>query len=130
MLLASDFFTDIASTVLSKSLDAAVARQKAIANNIANVETPGYKRSYVTFEQELQRVLEMPGGHGKRAKLRELEPLRQTDTWSSSKPDGNNVNIDAEIADLAKTTLKQKAETVLLSDKIAMLRAAISEGKR
>lgn len=127
--MASEFFSDIASTVLSKSLDASAARQKAIANNIANVETPGYKRSYVDFETELQRVLDLKDGHNKRQGLRDLEPVRRTDVVSPAKPDGNNVNIDGEIADLAKTQGTYRAATTLLESKIALLRTAIKEGK-
>ena len=128
--MASRFFTDIASTVLSKTLDAAGERQKAIANNIANVETPGYKRSYVSFESELKTVLARSSAHGIRSGLRDLSPAVRLDSQSPAKPDGNNVNIDAEIAGLAKAALKHKAAAVLLESKISMLRAAISEGKR
>ncbi len=128
--MASEFFTDIASTVLSKTLDAAAARQKTIANNIANVETPGYKRSYVSFEEELRRVLERKSGHDSSRGAARSDPQAAGRPVSPSRPDGNNVNIDAEIADLAKTSLKYKAAATLLEDKIAMLRAAITEGKR
>jgi len=127
--MASDFFSDITSTALAKTLDGAAARQKAIANNIANVETPGYKRVYVSFENELKRVMEGGTGHSVREGLKELMPIQRTDLVSPDKPDGNNVNIDAEIADLAKNALKQKATAVLLEAKIAMLRAAIIGGK-
>ena len=128
--MASEFFSDITSTVLSKTLDAAAARQKAIANNIANVETPGYKRSYVSFESELKKILQQPNGHDIRLGLKSLTPVSVLDLLSPAKPDGNNVNIDGEVADLAKTALKYKAATVLLEAKIGMLRAAITEGKR
>ena len=128
--MASEFFTDITATVLSKTLDATAARQKTIANNIANVETPGYKRCYVSFEQELQRVLDRKNGHEMRQALRTLTPTSEVDTVSPSRADGNNVNIDAEISDLAKTSLKYRAAAVLLEGKSAMLRAAITEGKR
>ena len=128
--MASEFFTDIASTVLSKTLDAAAARQKAIANNIANVETPGYRRQYVSFESELKNALSKSNNHEIRKSLRELTPLTLSDAVSPARPDGNNVNIDAEISDLAKTSLVHRSATVLLEDKIAMLRSAIMEGKR
>lgn len=128
--MASEFFGDIASTVLSKTLDAAAARQKSIAGNIANAETPGYKRNCVSFEEELQKVLDQSDTSKVRKGLKELSPRTLIDAVSPSKPDGNNVNIDAEIADLAKTALKHRAAAVLLEGKIAMLRAAISEGKR
>ncbi len=128
--MAADFFSDITATALGKTLDAAAARQKAIANNIANVETPGYKRSYVSFETELKTALARGGKRAVHRAVAELVPLRRTDITSPCRPDGNNVNIDAEIADLAKNSMNQKAAAVLLEGKIAMLRAAISEGKR
>ena len=128
--MASEFFSDIASTVLSKTMDTASARQKAIANNIANVETPGYKRSKVSFEDELKSVLSRNAGHAVRDGLKRLSPVYEKDAESPVGVNGNNVNIDAEIADLAKTTLKHKAATVLLEGKIGMLRSAIMEGKR
>lgn len=129
MLVASEFFADITSTVLSKKLDASASRQKAITNNIANVETPGYKRSYVSFETELRRILDQNDSHDVRKGLQDITPVRQTDLVSSSKPDGNNVNIDAEMADLAKTSLEYKSAATLLENKVAMLRTAINGGK-
>ncbi len=128
--MGSEFFTDIASTTLSKTLDAEATRQKTIANNIANVETPGYKRQYVSFEEELRLVLERKNGHGVREGLMGLAPNVCTDNTSASRPDGNNVNIDTEIADLAKASLKYRAAATLLENKIGMLRSAIMEGKQ
>ena len=128
--MASGFFTDITATVLSKTLDAAAARQKSIANNISNVETPGYKRCYVSFEAELKRVLDRKDGHGVREGLQNLTPTTEIDAMSPSRSDGNNVNIDVEISDLAKTSLKYRAAAILLESKSGMLRAAITEGKK
>lgn len=128
--MAADLFSDITSTVLGKTLDATAARQRAIANNIANVETPGYKRCYVSFEEELVSAMRQGSASRVRRAIRELVPLKRTDIVSPSRPDGNNVNIDAEIADLARNSLSNKAATVLLEAKGAMLRAAVSEGKR
>jgi flagellar basal-body rod protein FlgB len=128
--LAADLFSDTTSIVLGKTLDATVARQKAIANNIANVETPGYKRCYVSFEEELVSAMRQGDSKRVRRAVRELVPLKRTDVLSPSRPDGNNVNIDAEIADLARNSLNNKAAAVLLEAKGAMLRAAVSEGKR
>jgi len=129
MPLAPDFLSDTAAIVIGKTLDATAARQKSIANNIANVETPGYKRSYVSFEEELRSVLSRKDRREIQKALSELVPVRRNDVFSPARPDGNNVNIDAEIADLAKTGLKHRAAAVLLEGKIAMLRAATTEGK-
>lgn len=123
------FFTDAASTALSKTLDAAASRQKTIANNIANVETPGYKRSYISFEDELRKIMNDKTGHERRKALKELAPVRRTDILSQSRPDGNNVNIDAEIADLAKNSIRYKATTTIMQVKGSMLRSAINGGR-
>ena len=128
--MASELFNDITAAALSKTLDAATARQKAIANNVANVETPGYKRNQVSFEDELKRIINLKTGSELRKGLQELTPVTHTDIQSPARPDGNNVNIDAEMSDLARTSLKYRAAIVLLEGKTGMLKAAISEGKR
>ncbi len=128
--MASELFNDITATALSKTLDAAAARQKSIANNVANVETPGYKRTQVSFEDELRRIINLKTGSELSKGLQELRPITKTDIQSPARPDGNNVNIDAEMSDLARTALKYRAAAVLLEGKTAMLKAAISEGKR
>lgn len=128
--MAKDLFTDITQLALNRTLDATVVRQRAIANNIANAETPGYKRSYVPFEEELKKALDDDNSNTVRRNLTEIDPVRQRDNISASKPDGNNVNIDAEMADLSKNQLKNKAVTTLIQGKSYILRAAISEGKK
>ncbi|NLN77779.1 MAG: flagellar basal body rod protein FlgB [Armatimonadetes bacterium] len=128
--MTSEIFPDITSAALAKTLDAAAARQKTIANNIANVETPGFKRGTVSFESELRRVLDASTESEIREGLQKLTPIQETDYQSPSRPDGNNVNIDAEISDLARTSLKYRAAATLLENKTGMLRAAISEGKK
>jgi len=128
--LARDLFSDITQLTLTRTLDATVARQKSIANNIANVETPGYKRVFVSFENELRSALEEPIASSRKSLLQNLTPVRKTDYVSPSKPDGNNVNIDAEMSDLAKNQLQNKAATTLMQAKLSIMRAAISEGKK
>ena len=128
--MTSELFPDIASAALAKTLDAAAARQKTIANNIANVETPGFKRGTVSFEDALRRVLDSSTETAIIDGLKDLAPVQVVDLQSPSKPDGNNVNIDAEISDLARTSLKYRAAATLMENKTSMLRAAITEGKR
>ncbi|MCX6345532.1 MAG: flagellar basal body rod protein FlgB [Armatimonadetes bacterium] len=123
--MALDFLSDVTSKSLAKTLDASALRQRAISNNIANVETPGYKRSYVAFEDELRAIMNGESGHDRRQALNELEPISLTDMQSPARADGNNVNIDAEIADLAKNSLKYKATATILEARAVMLRSAI-----
>lgn len=130
MPLISRLTDSVASSALRETLDGLSARQRAISNNIANVETPGYKRSSVSFEAELKRVLERGKSHEIIAQLKTVGPVRQTDTASPSRSDGNNVNIDAEVADLAETSLHYKAAITLMELRGSIVRAAVMEGKR
>ena len=101
--------------VLDKAADAAWIRNDTIANNIANVDTPGYKRQDVDFEGELQRAL----GNSRYTsmdekvsalKTRDLTPRTYTDSASFSyRLDGNNVDIDTENVELASNQLKYNA---------------------
>ena len=127
--MASEFLTDITQKVLARTLDASAYRQKTIANNIANVETPGYKRRYVSFEDELNTLLKSGTRRDIRKGLNEMSFVSKADYDSPTRPDGNNVNIDAEMADLAKNSLKYRAITTLLEGKGSMLRSAIMGGR-
>ncbi|MFQ3549985.1 MAG: flagellar basal body rod protein FlgB [Armatimonadota bacterium] len=128
--MIADFLSDITSKVIVKTLDASTLRHKAIANNIANAETPGYKRSQVVFETELARIMSGLSKESINEGVSNLTPVRQTDLFSPSNFNGNNVNIDAELTDLARNAMLFQAATVLLEGKGAMIRAAISEGKK
>ena len=101
--------------MLDKALDAAWIRNEVISNNIANVDTPGYKRQDVSFENELRQAL---GGSrymsvdAKVANLRvnELKSRTYTDHANFSyRTDRNNVDIDTENVMLASNQLKYNA---------------------
>lgn len=98
--------------VLDRASDAAWTRNEIIANNIANVDTPGYKRQDLNFEDELERAL----GHNRyktmdekvaNLKDKHLE-ARVVNDYSgfSYRTDKNNVDIDTENVMLAANQLK------------------------
>lgn len=101
--------------VLDKAADAAWLRNDAISNNIANVDTPGYKRQDVAFENQLERAL----GHFRYEtmdekvygiKMGDLNSKVYTDAASYSyRLDGNNVDIDTENVYLAENQIKYNA---------------------
>lgn len=78
-------------------------RARTIANNIANLNTPGYKRKAVAFEQALAKAI----GSGKEA-LKEFEPIATTPLMTLADPSGNDVELEVEIGDLLKNTMRQK----------------------
>jgi len=128
----------ITNTVLQKALDGVWQRQRAISNNIANYETPGYKAKKVSFENTLEKeVRNLSAGasaqNGIEQMKSKIEDLRFREYDSdniSTRADGNNVDLDAESIDLAKTQLQYQYLTRSFSDGIARLRYAISEGKK
>lgn len=128
--MAGDFFTDVASAVLAKGLDCAGVRHKVIADNLANVETPGFTRSEVSFEDQLKSALDSKNDEEAMDQLSSLEPSVQADTATPARPDGNNVSVDKEMAAMSKNGLQYEALVQLLNLKGSMLRAAITEGKR
>lgn len=109
--------------VLHKAMDAASLRQKVIAHNIANINTPGYKRAYVSFEESLQKAL--AGGKG----LAEVTPQVKRDRSTSNRWDGNNVNLEAEMAQLAMNTINYNLAVNRLNGKLNMLSYIINGGR-
>lgn len=98
--------------VLDKAADASWKRNDAIANNIANATTPGYKRQDVSFEAELRKALGFNSGKEMDFKvgdidLSQLEGTPYIDAEGFSyRLDGNNVDIDTENVRLAENQLK------------------------
>ena len=97
--------------VLDKAADASWLRNQAIANNIANVDTPGYKREDITFEKELTKALKHSHFDTMDAKVKNLRTDQlQARTYKdyrslSYRLDKNNVDIDTENEILAKNQL-------------------------
>lgn len=125
---------------LEKALEAASLRQRALAHNIANVNTPGFKRSYVTFEEELRAALNLEPGlpltrtHPRHLpyprSLAEVKPKMRRDLYTTMRQDGNNVDIDREMTELAMNSINYHAAVEQLNQRLGMLRYVISEGRR
>ena len=99
--------------VLDKAADAAWMRNTAIANNMANATTPGYKRQDVAFESELKKALGRSSDISHmdqrvaRAKTAQLKPKVYTDLENYSyRLDGNNVDPETESVMLAENQIK------------------------
>lgn len=98
--------------VLDKAADASWLRNDAISNNIANADTPGYKRQDVAFESELEKALSSVRYSTMDDKVANLstdrlQPRTYTDYASFSyRSDGNNVDIETENVVLAKNQIK------------------------
>jgi flagellar basal-body rod protein FlgB len=101
---------------LTSALDGLAARQRAIANNVANVNTPNYRAQRVQFEDALAKSVSEGNGSVTATTGRSVEP---------TKLDGNNVNLDTETLSNIDTVLRfqfasQAANNVLTSTRAAM----------
>ncbi len=101
---------------LVSALDGLAERQRAIADNVANLQTPGYHAKRVAFEAELARAVGEGSGTVTPTVARSLEPTR---------PDGNNVNLDTETLLNVDTNLRYQLATQAVSVQFAELRAAM-----
>lgn len=107
--------------LLSKMVDATVVQHKVLSQNVANVNTPGYRRLEVSFDDQLDKHLKLHGEDG----IENLQPTIVEDTTSPARLDGNNVDIDREMMRLNKNTLLNNAYLQIISTKTAMMRRAI-----
>lgn len=99
-------------------------RQQVLSNNVANANTPGFKRSDVPFQQIMQQFISSQGT------AQPATPLIRREGGSSIKPDGNNVDIDSEMVQLAENNLIYQAAIRQLNMRINHLRLSISEGRK
>jgi flagellar basal-body rod protein FlgB len=106
---------------LEAGLTAESARQKAIANNVANMNTPGYRRSDIRFEELLARALESGG----EVDLSELKPLFYQPQTTPVKGNGNDVALDMEVGEMVKNSLRYKTYMLLLKKKYRQMEAAM-----
>ncbi|OCL27079.1 flagellar basal-body rod protein FlgB [Orenia metallireducens] len=125
--------------ILEKSLDALSKNHDAISNNISNVDTPGYKRQYVSFKNELANLLENRNDLAvtndkhisiNSRNLTSFEGKVRTEENTSIRNDENNVDIDAEMSMLAKNTLEYQALVQRISSKFKGLQTVIRQGGR
>lgn len=149
-----DLITSLTSQVMNKALDGLSKRHKAIASNLANVDTPGYRRRDVSFESALNQAIQ-----GSKSKSGGTAPasndiplaMRATDSRHFAinhvatsvdqvqaeditsedvafRNDGNAVDVETEMVQLAKNTGKYTALTNLEGRSMRSLRSVISGG--
>ena len=96
-------------------------RQRAIANNIANLETPGYRRIDVKFEELLAKALNSPGV----VDMSKVRPQIHQPKQTPIKSNGNDVDFEGEVGQMVKNSLRYKAYIRLLNKKYNQIELAI-----
>lgn len=123
-------------SVLQKGLEASSLRQQVLANNIANIDTPNFKRSDVDFQAVLGAALgeksgtlpmkltspkHIPGSKDKNGGVDEVV----TDQGTTFRNDGNNVDVDREMSNIAENGLYYDSLTNAISSQLGLLRMVI-----
>ncbi len=107
---------------LEAGIRAEGVRQQTIANNVANMATPGFRRSDVRFEELLAKAMKA-GGDVDKSKL-EAEVFQPKNT--PVKANGNDVSMDMEVGEMVKNSLKHKTFTLLLKKKYRQMSDAMA----
>ena len=128
-MISTDAFSYI--NILDKAADASWVRESLIANNIANNDTPGYKRQDIDFQSVLKNELSNYKYMNLDQKinnvnLSRLNPQVYTDHGNFSyRLDGNNVDIDTEQVELASEQIKYQALTQSITSEFQRLQTVI-----
>lgn len=133
----ADIFSTLTIQTITKVLDSTALNQVLISNNIANVNTPGYKRSEVAFRDQLQRALSQkdvslsrtnPAHLPVSINISQLEPKIEIDNETAMRWDGNNVDIEREMSKLSHNSMEFNMFSTLLKRNFDGLRRVI-EGR-
>ena len=109
-------FDSVSYVALHSALDGLSLRQRAIADNVANINTPGYTARRVSFEDALSAAVSQGSGAVQATESRSLEPTRT---------DGNNVNLDTETVLNVDTNLRFQLASGAVSSQMSQVRAAM-----
>ena len=128
--------------ILQKSLDALASQHEVIANNLANIDTPNFKRSVVSFQDKLRVALDqnqdsplwrtnpMHFPIAKPISLDDFKPDVQTINDTIGRNDGNNVDLEMESGLLAENNLLYNSLADVTSRYMANLKHSITEGRQ
>jgi flagellar basal-body rod protein FlgB len=134
MFIQNAIYNRTSLPVVSKSLDAVALRSKAIADNLANVDTPGYKRLEVKFEEVLREALDtskLQGNKGEntlnvgRPDLKDIQPM----VYRSQDPvlysGVNNVDVDMEASKMAENQILFDYDAKFVKERRGAIESAI-----
>jgi flagellar basal-body rod protein FlgB len=107
---------------LQRAMSGANLREQVLANNIANADTPNFKRSDVDFHAALAQAF---SGQATPAQIGAVTFQPQTDGASVIQADGNNVDIDREMSSLSENSLDYQSLSSVLATRLAILKTAI-----
>ena len=132
-----NLFDNPVMVALSRQLDSSALTQRVIANNVANVNTPGFKKSQVSFREQLRLALDARAPAlatsnsrhiGGAADISQIAPRVVQERDTIMRYGQNNVDIDQEMVNLAANTLLYDTSSLIMSNKFKGLENVIRGG--
>jgi flagellar basal-body rod protein FlgB len=114
--LGPTVFDSVTFVAMNSALDGLSMRQRVIADNIANIQTPGFQAGRVSFEDSLAKAVKNGTGAATPTVASSLEPTRE---------DGNNVNLDTETLLNIDTNLRYQLATQAMNGQFTSVRTAM-----
>lgn len=125
---------------LQKALDGVWQRDEIISHNISNIDTPNYKKQGVSFEDQLQAIIQGNDFRGRKTRDRHMsigmsdsedfKPVTYTIDHTKMREDGNNVDIDSEMSNQAKNTIAYFYLAEKSSQNLRRIKNVVNEGRR
>ncbi len=137
MLIDKLLYSDEVPKIMKRNLDFVSARHSLISNNISQLDTPGYKAHDIDFKKQLRDAL----GTGSSLSLKTTHPRHlgpsemalkgltpiPFEVGGAEKSNGNNVNIDQEMAKLAENQIAYNAVTQMMMKRGSTIKSAVTE---
>ena len=124
-----DFLSSNSSLMLEKSLGYLWAKQSAIADNVTNADTPGYREKIVTFEESLKsKLLQASRGAAPVKSMREVlegSSFRVTEQAVQTRMDDNGVNVTAQMSEAIRNAYQMRYVMSSINSGLTTLRTAI-----
>ncbi|HLH32496.1 MAG TPA: flagellar basal body rod protein FlgB [Terriglobia bacterium] len=105
-------------------------RQQALAANVANLDTPGYRAKDYSFEEQLASLTMSATSGNHIAPMADASTAQMYEVGTKEKPNGNTVDIERELTEITKNGLQYITLVQYLNQKIRTLRSAITEGSK
>ena len=124
-----DCLTSNSTLMLQRSMEYLWSKQTCILDNLANVETPGYKTKYATFEESLQQAIQKAAKGDGTSSMREAieqTPVVIRQAEESTRMDDNGVNVTDQMVELVREGYQMQYVMDAISSDFSLLRAAIT----
>jgi flagellar basal-body rod protein FlgB len=133
--MSNSIVRDVSMTAAQQALNGLALREEMIGRNVANVDTPGYQAVQVDFEKSLQQQMGGKGSLGlTTTSALHISPGNATTgivatslrKGGSARADGNDVDVDVEMAQMTETGIRYQTLIQLVSNKLTLLKTIAS----